>query len=100
MEPWRGTCIVVGVVLRSLLAALLALVSVASAAPAGAEQQPAARTGFGYGVILNDLPDAPLAHAAGVTTMSAYVAWSAIEPTRGQFRFEQKDQWGGTAPND
>jgi hypothetical protein len=82
---------------RLILAALLALVSVT---PAAADEPTAPRAGFGYGTILNSLPDAALAHAGGFTMMSAFVAWSAVEPTRGQFRFEQKDEWGGTAPND
>src|SRR6266550_985347 len=84
-------------VFRLLLATLLALASVV---PAAAEEQPAARAGFGYGTILNSLPDAALAHAGGFTTMSAFVAWSALEPTRGLYRFEQLDEWGRTAPND
>jgi hypothetical protein len=56
--------------------------------------------GFGYGAILNSLDDAKLAHAAGFNVMSAYVAWSSVEPTRGQYLFEQHDKWGGTVPND
>lgn len=32
--------------------------------------------------------------------ISAYVAWSAVEPSRGQFVFEQHDQWGQTSAND
>jgi hypothetical protein len=55
---------------------------------------------FSYGAILTQLNDAPLARAAGFTTMSAYVSWRAIEPSRGQYIFEQRDQWGRTAAND
>jgi len=32
--------------------------------------------------------------------MSAFVAWSGVEPAHGQFVFEQQDQWGRTAAND
>jgi len=83
-----------------MLRLLLALLLVPHATVSAQEQQPAPRAGFGYGTILNSLPDAALAHAAGFTTMSAFVAWSAVEPMRGQFRFEQHDEWGQTAPND
>jgi hypothetical protein len=53
-----------------------------------------------YGTILNSLDDASFAHAGGFNLMSAYVAWSAVEPTRGQYLFEQHDQWGRTRAND
>ena len=41
-----------------------------------------------------------MAHAGGFTLMTAYVAWSAVEPTRGQYVFEQHDQWGRIQAND
>src|SRR4051812_7558441 len=72
----------------------------AAALPAAATDAPAARTGFLYGTILNALDDAPRARDAGFTTMSAYVGWRAVEPARGQFVFEQHDQWGRTQAND
>jgi hypothetical protein len=59
-----------------------------------------ASSGFAYGTILNNLQDAPLARAAGFTSMSAYVSWRAIEPDRGQYIFEQHDRWGRTQAND
>jgi hypothetical protein len=55
---------------------------------------------FMYGAIVNQLNNAPFAHAAGFNLMTAFVAWSAVEPTRGQYLFEQHDHWGGTQPND
>ncbi|MCA1646311.1 MAG: beta-galactosidase, partial [Chloroflexi bacterium] len=58
------------------------------------------RTGFAYGAILNTLDNAQLARDGGFNLMSAYVAWSAVEPRRGQYIFEQQDQWGRTAAND
>src|SRR5437773_1739753 len=94
---WAGLCMGSAVPMLRLLLALLLLPHATASAQ---EQQPAPRAGFGYGTILNSLPDAAIAHAAGFTTMSAFVAWSALEPTRGQFRFEQHDEWAQTAPND
>src|SRR5918911_290361 len=44
--------------------------------------------------------DAPAAQRGGFTVMSAYVSWRAVEPSPGQFLFEQKDRWNGTLPND
>ena len=61
---------------------------------------PAPSTSFLYGVILNQLNNAPFAHTGGFNLMSAYVAWSAVEPNRGQYLFEQHDQWGRTQAND
>ncbi|HLZ28651.1 MAG TPA: hypothetical protein VKV73_15160 [Chloroflexota bacterium] len=85
--PWKSslTCFVL----------LLAATS-GPAAAAGASGHP----GFAYGVILTALDNAPRARAGGFTLMSAYVAWAAVEPSRGQFVFEQHDQWGRTAAND
>jgi hypothetical protein len=79
-----------------LAALALALVLVV---PASADTPPAASP-FGYGTILTSLDDAPLAHDGGFSLMSAYVAWSSVEPTRGQYIFETHDQWGQTSPND
>jgi hypothetical protein len=47
---------------------------------------------FSYGTILNSLDDAALARAGGFNLMSAFVAWSSVEPSRGQYLFEQKDR--------
>lgn len=55
---------------------------------------------FSYGTILTSLDDAHFAHDGGFNVMSAYIAWSAVEPARGQYIFEQHDRWGQTAPND
>jgi hypothetical protein len=55
---------------------------------------------FLYGAILNQLNNAPLAKSGGFNLMSAYITWSAVEPSRGQYLFDQHDQWGGTRPND
>ena len=84
---WLSTFVATGVLLTSSL-------------PAAAEQVAAPRSPFVYGVILNSLDNAPLAREGGFTSMSAYVAWRAVEPARGQFVFEQQDQWGRTAAND
>jgi hypothetical protein len=75
------------------------LLLAASLAPAAAEEAPT-RAGFAYGVIVNALDNAPVARAGGFSLMSAYVAWGNVEPSRGQFVFEQQDQWGRTAAND
>jgi hypothetical protein len=72
---------------------------VAPAAPAPLPPaQP--RSGFKYGTILNVLKDAPLAHDGGFNVMMAYVNWAQVEPSRGQYLFEQKDKWGQPVAND
>jgi hypothetical protein len=68
-----------------------------TAAPTPVEQP---RSTFTYGTQLRALNNTPLARAAGFNTMWAYISWRALEPVRGQFLFEQKDQWGSTLPND
>ena len=84
---------------RALACAAAALTLAATAAlPAAADTTPQAH--FSYGAILTSLSDASLAQQGGFNLMSAYVAWSAVEPTRGQYLFEQKDQWGRTQAND
>jgi hypothetical protein len=85
---------------RALLLGLALLL--ASARPAWAQPAPPspARPPFAYATILNALDDAPLARTAGFNVISAYVAWSAVEPSRGTFVFEQHNQWGQTAAND
>jgi hypothetical protein len=87
LRPWLSALIATGVVLTSSL-------------PAAAEQVAATRPPFVYGAILTSLDNAPIAHDGGFTTMSAYVGWRSVEPSRGQFIFEQHDQWGRTAAND
>jgi hypothetical protein len=74
----------------------------AAPAPPPSAPLPAAEphAGFLYGTILNVLKDAPLAHDAGFGVMMAYVNWSSVEPSRGQFLFEQKDRWGQPVGND
>src|SRR5882762_9356236 len=78
---------------------LLGGLALGTAAPAAADEQPT-HPGFSYGAILNALDDASLARAGGFTLMSAYVAWRAVEPSRGQYIFDQHDQWGRAAAND
>ncbi|MBV9544911.1 MAG: beta-galactosidase [Chloroflexi bacterium] len=89
---------------RAFLSGALALtLAVAATLPVAAQSTTpsgAASSSFTYGAILNNLHDAPLARAAGFTSMSAYVSWKAIEPSRGQYIFEQKDQWGRAQAND
>jgi hypothetical protein len=51
-------------------------------------------------VLLADLGDAPRAQAAGFRVMASTVSWSRTEPGRGQYPFEQLDQYGRTAAND
>jgi len=80
-------------------ATALALAATVVVAPVAAETA-TAPSGFMYGAILNALEDASMAHAGGFTLMTAYIAWSAVEPTRGQYLFEQRDQWGRTRAND
>ena len=81
-----------------LLLATTALPTAAEPTAEGVATPP--RTGFLYGTILNALDHAPLAHTAGFTSMSAYVSWRALEPTRGTYVFELSDQWGRTQAND
>jgi hypothetical protein len=85
---------------RFALAGLLALGIVLCAALPAAAEPPASAAPFTYGTILNNLQDAPLARQAGFTAISAYVSWRAIEPSRGQYLFEQHDQWGRIMAND
>jgi hypothetical protein len=59
-----------------------------------------ASDGFNYGVLVADIGNAPRASEAGFGVMATTVSWSHTEPSRGQFPFEQTDQWGKTAPND
>jgi hypothetical protein len=68
--------------------------------PAAADGPTPAANGFMYGAILNQLNDAPAAHTGGYNLMTAYVSWSAVEPTRGKYLFEQHDQWGRVQAND
>ena len=67
---------------------------------AAADPAATAPSTFTYGTILTSLDDAHLARDGGFNVMSAYVAWSSVEPARGQYIFEQHDQWGQTSPND
>ena len=67
---------------------------------AAADSAVAVPTSFEYGTILTDLSHASLARQGGFNLMSAYVAWSAVEPSRGQYLFDQKDQWGRPVAND
>jgi hypothetical protein len=70
-------------------------------APAPAPMAPAQpRSGFNYGTIVNMLQSAPLARDGGFNVMMAYVNWSQVEPSRGQYPFEQKDRWGQPLAND
>src|SRR5258708_31998496 len=85
---------------RALLAASFASVLLVSAALPVAAEDAAPHAGFAYGTILNALDNAPLARDGGFTLMSAYVAWRAVEPSRGQYIFEQQGQGGRTAAND
>jgi hypothetical protein len=63
-------------------------------------QPPNARPDFPYGVLLADIGNAPRAREAGFRVMATTVSWRRTQPTRGQYPFEQTDQWGQTAPND
>jgi hypothetical protein len=77
------------------------LLAAATALPALADTPAApAPTTFLYGAILNQLSNASFGHTGGFNLMSAYVAWSAVEPDRGHYLFEQKDRWGRTQAND
>jgi hypothetical protein len=71
--------------------ALLVVALPVHAAPDASLPTSVRASGFSYGAILNTLDDAPLARVGGFTLISAYVAWQAVEPTRGQYRFEQHD---------
>ena len=68
----------------------------------GADQAtpPPPRNDFPYGVLLADIGNAPRAAEAGFRVMASTVSWRRTEPARGQYPFEQTDQWGQTAPND
>src|SRR5436853_5974523 len=81
------------------IAAVLAGVVAALPAAADSTSTPPQRT-FSYGTILTSLDDAHFAHDGGFNVMSAYIAWSSVEPTRGQYIFEGHDQWGQTSAND
>jgi polysaccharide biosynthesis protein PslG len=87
---------------RVAICGVAVLMSVAAAMPAAAEtaNPPVASSSFAYGTILTSLDDARLAHDGGFNLMSAYVAWSSVEPQRGQYVFEQHDRWGQTSAND
>jgi hypothetical protein len=52
---------------------------------------PAPRS-FSYGTILTSLDNVHFARDGGFDLMSAYVAWSTVEPERGKFLFEQHDK--------
>ena len=72
-------------------------VSLTAALPVAADNVPST---FNYGTIVTELADTPLARQGGFNLLSAYVAWSSVEPSRGQYIFEQKDQWGRPVAND
>ena len=79
-----------------------AVAPVADQAPPDAAPAPSGqpRADFPYGVLLADIGSAPAAHDAGFRVMATTVSWRRTEPSRGQYLFEQQDQWGQTAPND
>jgi polysaccharide biosynthesis protein PslG len=87
---------------RSFICGLVALAAaLATTLPAAADNSAAtAPSPFTYGTILTSLDDAHLARDGGFNVMSAYVAWSSVEPARGRYIFEQHDQWGQTSAND
>lgn len=86
---------------RFVLSLLSAAAFSVAALPASAENAATiAPSKFTYGTILSGVDNARLARDAGFNLMSAYVAWSAVEPARGTYIFEQKDRWGRTQPND
>jgi hypothetical protein len=58
------------------------------------------RADFPYGVLVADIGNAPLAHSAGFRVMASTVSWARTEAGRGQYPFEQKDQYGRAAAND
>jgi hypothetical protein len=84
----------------TLLAASIASGLLLGATVPVAAEDVAPRAAFSYGTILNTLDNAPLARDGGFNLISAYVPWRAVEPSRGQYIFEQQDQWGRTAAND
>jgi hypothetical protein len=85
---------------RSLISGVLTVgVLFSTSLPVGAAEN-APPSGFAYGAILNALDNAPLARDAGFNLMSAYVSWRTVEPSRGQYIFEQHDQWGRPQAND
>ena len=86
---------------RFVVSLLSAIVLGVAASPVSAENAATiAPSKFTYGAILSGLDDASLAREAGFNLMMAFVAWSAVEPTRGTYIFEQKDRWGRPQPND
>ncbi|HEV7666177.1 MAG TPA: hypothetical protein VGQ62_21770 [Chloroflexota bacterium] len=101
-RPWLSALIATGILFSSALPthAEDGVAVTGPASPRTTTTSSAGRGAFNYGTILNALDNAPVARDGGFNVMSAYVAWSAVEPNRGQFIFEQKDQWGKTAAND
>jgi hypothetical protein len=67
---------------------------------AAVDRQAQRTADFPYGVLLADIGTAPRAAEAGFRVMASTVSWRRTEPSRGQYPFEQQDQWGQTAPND
>jgi hypothetical protein len=86
--------------IRTFFAALLAASTLLGGALPVAAEDALPRASFTYGTILTALENAPMARDGGFNLLSAYVAWRAVEPSRGQYIFEQRDQWGRTAAND
>ena len=77
------------------------VLTLAAALPVGAADSAAVpASSFNYGAILTDLGHVPLARQGGFNVISAFIAWSAVEPSRDQYLFEQKDQWGQPVAND
>jgi polysaccharide biosynthesis protein PslG len=107
---WRAFCCTLDMtgVLPWIVCALLLMVSIGptmaqtspdeSGAPNAVPPQP--RSDFPYGVLLADIGNAPRAAEAGFRVMASTVSWRRTQPSRGQYPFEQTDQWGQTAPND
>jgi hypothetical protein len=54
---------------------------------------------FVYGSHVIAMDHAHWAHQVGFRLMWGYVPWQQVEPTRGDFTFKSKDEWGGTSPN-
>ena len=81
-------------------AASLAITLAAALPVTAADSAAAAPASFEYGTILTDLSHGSLARQGGFNVISAFVAWSAVEPSRGQYLFEQKDQWSQPVAND
>src|SRR5207248_10876170 len=71
----------VGCALSALAVLLTLALPVAAEDAAVVPVQP----GFTYGTILNGLEDASVARGGGFNLMSAFVAWSAVEPSRGRY---------------